>query len=279
MAFGSNSSFNTNTAPKGKNLNPGKQKCRVTHVTCMEVQWKTDKTPRLMLSLHLESEKPSDDFVGFMIDPENASKGNYEGQVGYVKSSSWGYQDNNIKNKAGEYIAKEMLAAQFLHWLCVTANGSNWVNDNLGVHKTFDDFIAAFNKENPIKDVYLNYCIGAIKEMKDNGYYKYTNMSLVTISKEDRALGLRNYTNDENISNLITYNPDVHIYDKTNGQSVSNFNGNSTESKPIEEKEEETPNFNDADDDIDFTPVNSETDDPFEVSETTTSDEEDPFAV
>jgi hypothetical protein len=237
MSFGSNSTFSSGGA-KGKNLNPGQHRCRVTHISVGEVQWPKDNTPRLMLSLHLETEKPSEDFVGFMIDQKDPSKGNYEGQVAYVKSTSWGYQDNKVKGKDGKYIAKEMLAAQFLHWLCINANESNWVNDNLGVHKTFEDFVKAFNKDNPIKDAYLNFTIGGTKEMKDNGYYKFTQLALVMVPKEDKALGLKNYTNDANINNLVPYNAETHIYDKTGGATVNNFSGEKTKNKPIEEEQE-----------------------------------------
>lgn len=278
MSFGSNNSFSTSTGSKGKNLNPGRHKCRVTHISTAEVKWPKDETPRLMLSLHLETEKPSEDFVGFMIDQKNPSKGNYEGQVAYVKSTSWGYQDNKVKDKQGKFIAKEMLAAQFLHWLCINANGSDWVNQNLGVHKSFEDFISAFNKDQPIKDAYLNYCIGGTKEMKDNGYYKYTQLALVMVSKEDRAIGLKNYATDEKIGNLVEFNPDVHIYDKTGGAALDKFEGNEgtkTENKPIEE--EKTPSFNKSAEDVDFTPPAKE-DDPFEVDEKQAK-EVDPFDV
>ena len=273
MAFGSNESFKTNSGVKSKSLNPGKHRCKVSHISAVEVKWPKDKTPRLMLSLHLISEKPDEDFIGFTIDQNDLSKGCYDGQVAYVKTNSWGYQDNNIKDKQGKYIPKEMLAAQFLHWLCINANGSNWVNDNLGVHKTFADFIAAFNKENPIKDAYLNYCIGGTKEMKDNGYYKYTNLSLVNVSKEDKGLGLRNYTTDANVANLIPFNAELHIYDKTGGAELANFDGESNNT-PIEEEKAEEPTFVESDSDVDFTPVNDD-DDPFAVD----VEEEDPFAV
>lgn len=269
MAFGSNNSFSTGTGAKGKNLNPGKHKCRVTHISINEVKWPKDNAPRLMMSLHLETEKPSDDFVGFMIDQKDPSKGNYAGQVGYVKSSSWGYQDNKLKDKAGKFIAKEMLAAQFLHWLCINANGSNWVNDNLGKHASFEEFIKAFNKDMPMKDDYLNYVVGGTKEMKDNGYYKYTNLSLPLVDKADKALGMRNYTNDKNVGNLVEFNPTVHVYDKTGGAAeVSNFDGKKETSVPIDEAIPAPVFKESADNDIDFTPPTSE-EDVFNVEEGT----------
>jgi hypothetical protein len=284
MSFGSKEEVEvkkSNFVPK--NLEPGVQKCKVLGIEAYTKQYQNDAQPRLILRLKLEAEKPNAEFEGFYIDKDNHKLGRHDGPTSLVSADPFDFKDNQVEDKNnGGYIAKEILCARWLQRLCQELNGSNWVQENMGVHKDFDHFIAAFNKENPVKDVYAYFVIGGTKYIKDNGYAAFKYLKIQYADKGDRSIGLKPYSTDE--SKLIPFNPSKHIWDQTGGASVASFNGNSkSDAAPIKE-EEEAPKFNE-ESDIDFnTPTktsdNETADDVFAVETDSSNDDlEDVFNV
>jgi len=270
MAFGSKETVeNVGKRGIGKNLEPGARKCKVLKVVVRKANYGKDRGDILYLDLNLESTPPSSDFVGFFIDKDNKELGTHTGQIGRVSTSSFGYDDNR-KDKAGKFISKEDSIAQFLHLLCLEANGSMWVHENMGVHDTFEAFIEAFNKDLPIKDVFLNFVIGGSRSTDEKGFFKYF-LSLATLSKGSRAAGLRNFCNDKNLDKLCPFDYKEFVYIKDGGGSseVSSFGNEAAE--PIAE----------VDDAPDFTSIEEDpfADDDAGASIAPEEDDEDPFAV
>lgn len=275
MSFGSKEEVEvkkSNFVPK--NLEPGVQKCRILSIDAYEKQYKNDTEPRLILTLKLEGERPNAEFEGFYIDKDNPKLGRHDGPTANVSANPFDFKDNKVEDKNnGGYIAKEMLCARFLQRLCQELANSNWVSDNMGVHKDFASFIAAFNKENPLKDVYAYYVIEGTKYIKDNGYAAFKYLKVSYADKADNALGLRPYSLDQ--TKLIPFNPAKHIYDQTGGASLTSFSGNATPAAPI--AKEEAPKFAE-ESDIDFTAPaeasNDETADDVFAVETNSSDDD-----
>lgn len=249
MSFGSKEEVEvkkSNFVPK--NLEPGVHKCKVLGIEAYEKQYQNDKEPRLILRLKLEGERPNAEFEGFYIDKDNPKLGRHDGPSSVVNADPFDFKDNKVEDKNnGGYIAKEILCARWLQRLCQELNGSNWVQENMGVHKTFNDFIAAFNKDNPVKDVYAYFVIGGTKYIKDNGYAAYKYLKIQYADKGDRSIGLKPYSTDA--SKLIAFNPSKHIWDQTGGASVTSFSGSATPAAPI--AKEEAPKFKE-ESDIDF---------------------------
>ena len=291
MAFGSKETVE-NVGKKGtpKKIQPGTHKCRVLAIDIHKANYGKnaytgiDRGDIIYLNLHLETVSPGKDFQGFQIDKDDKAKGFYTGQIGKVSTSSFGFDDLRKNKKTNTLIAKEDSVAQYLHALCLEANGSLWVENNMGVHPTFEAFIEAFNKDLPIKDVYLNFVIGGKRYTDDKGFFQH-NLSLASLDKNAAMAGLKNYTNDKNVDNLYPFDYKELVYIKAGEEDegteeVSKF-GNEP-ATPIVEVED-GPDFTQvADDPFDTedkveAPVESvENEDPFASDD---DDEDDPFAV
>ena len=76
------------------------------------------------LCLNLETTKPTDDFEGFLIDKDDASKGKYEGQVGRVKASKWPYKDGTTKS--GIEISRDNEMMKVMKSLCEALKLMTW---------------------------------------------------------------------------------------------------------------------------------------------------------
>ncbi len=253
MAFGSKSLQQNLSKPKGgtqKKIRPGNYKCKVNRLTTSTQNWKG--VDKLFLHLHIETEPLGGDFQGFMIDKNNPKLGHHAGQIGDVKSSGFGYDDNR-KDKNGKQITKEDSVVMFLDSLCHEANGSTWVKDAImnGTYKTFDDFIAGFNKENPIKDAFLNFCIGGTQDVNDEGYPVY----FLNLPKFEK--GFKLFANDDNKDSVLPYNKAEHLYVKNAPAPVQQFSGNFNE-------ETSAASIAEPDDALDFD-VTSDNEMPFDM--------------
>ena len=266
MAFGSKSLQQNLSKPKGgiqKKIRPGNVKAKVFRISTSNQNWKG--VPKLFLHIHLETE-PIEGFEGFYIDKSNPKLGRHAGQIGDVKTSGFGYDDGR-KDKDGNTITKEDSVVMFLDSLCHEANGSTWVKDAImnGTYKTFEDFIAGFNKENPIKDVFLNYCIGGTQDVNDDGYPVY----FLNLPKFEK--GFRLFANDNNADSVLPYNKAEHLYVKNAPQQVNNFSGNSEEEEapaaPIAEPEDALDFDVTSDDGMPFDMDEAQVEDDFDVEE------------
>lgn len=260
MGFGSN--LSGKLGKKGgvsKTIKPGNVKARVYGISTSEATFKG--VDKLFLHLHLETEPIGPDFQGFLIDKDDESKGRFVGQIGNVKSSGFGYDDNR-KDKDGNIITKEDSVIMFLDSLCNEA-GSTWVKDVIEGRKfnSMEEFIKGFNKELPIKDVYLNWCIGGTQDTDENGYPKYW-LNLPKFEK-----GFRLFATDENKSTLLPYEKEEHLYVKEQPKNVNNFSGGD------DDEEVAQVNFSETDDEFDVT---SDDGLPFDMGD---DDDADTFAV
>lgn len=249
-----------------KRILPGNNRCKLNGIYTKEVEDKKKGGTRLQLWLTLEGEPMGGDFKGWAIDKEDESKGFSLGQIGNVKSNPFGYK---TETNAGVTYNREASIATFLHILCLEANGSRWIEEADGRYKTFEDFIKAFNEQNPIKDVFLDYCIGGSKSINAEGYADYW------LNLPKTAKGERVFKNPTKNGQLVKFDEVLHIYDNTNKSDVDGFG--QTGSAPIASTQ--PPKNWDAEDteDIDFTPVATTEEDPFAVDETTA--DIDPFDV
>lgn len=251
MSFGSNALKNNLSKPKGaigKKIAPGIVKAKVFRISTSTRVWKG--VDRLFLHLHIETE-PIAGFEGFYIDKSNTKLGRHAGQIGDVKTTGFGYDDGR-KDNEGNIITKEDSVVMFLDSLCYEANGSTWVKDAImnKTYKSLEDFIAGFNKENPIKDVFLTYCIGGTQDKNDDGYPIYF-LNLPQYKK-----GYRLYANDANIGLLLPFDRAEHVYVKAEPAQVVQFDA-------------------DEDDDIDMPEIPTVEDAEYVES----SDEEGPYAM
>ena len=251
---------------KGKKFNPGNHRCKVNGIYTKEVEDKKWGGTKLQLWLTLETEPVGGNFKGWAIDKDDESKGYFLGQVGNVKSNPFGYKS---ETKDGVTYVREQAVAMFLHILCLEANGSRWVDEVNGKYKTFEEFIDAFNQDNPIKDVYLDWCIGGQKSINEEGYAEYW-MNLPKVKKGERV-----FKNPSKVGNPVTFDEVLHIYIPENQKEIASFGTSEPIAKP--EPKPEPKWDSEEEDGLDFTPPTATTDneDPFAVD----NDDEDPFDV
>ena len=272
MAFGTKQA--TETVGKGgfksKNFTPGQHRCKVNGIYVKEKEDKKYGGTKLELFLTLETEPVGGDFQGFLIDKDDESKGRFLGQIGNVRSNPYGYK---TETKDGKTYVRETSICTFLHILCLEANGSNWVEANDGRFETFEDFIAGFNKENPIKDVYMDFTIGGMLYSDDQGYPTYY-MNLVKTGKGERAF---KNPNKSSYGALVKFDEVLHVYDTRDKEEVNGFGGNSA---PLPKKEElPAKNWEEHDEDAEAGVTNEVEDDGLDFAQPGTVTDEDPFAI
>lgn len=251
-----------------KKITPGNHRCKVNGIYTKEIEDKKKGGTKLQLFLTLETQPIGGDFKGWALDKDDESKGFALGQIGNVKSNPFGYKTEKKDGK--EYVREESIA-KFLHILCLEANGSTWVQDVDGKYETFEEFIEAFNQNNPIKDVYLDWCIGGQKSINEQGYADYW-LNIPLLKK-----GERGFKNPNKLGNLAVFDQVLHIYDPENQTLETGFSA-----APIAKEEPKQPKWNDEDeDDMEFAPVATSEektdDDPFAID--VEADDTDPFDI
>jgi hypothetical protein len=152
-----------------KNIVPGNVKAKIFKVELDQPEFLEEKDGYFLL-LHLETEKPHEDFVGFHTDWQDENSPTFDGQTGKVKASKWAYQDSETKK--GVKIERDMEMMKFLKNLCEAAGEKSiaWWNKVDKKFETIEDLVEAFNKAKPFDGVWVNWCIGGRQYTKQNGY-------------------------------------------------------------------------------------------------------------
>ena len=122
------------------------------------------------LMLNVET-PPMDDFEGFMIDKDDESKGRYAGQIGRVKASQYAFADG--ETKSGIKIQRDRSIMIFLKNLAHTFAIDEWYIAQDNKFDTIEEFVKNFSQNAPIKNKYLNWCVGGKEYMGKTGYTNY----------------------------------------------------------------------------------------------------------
>lgn len=167
------STSNIPTTPTGgfvqKGLKPGNVKCALRSVK-LEKQEFVKERDEYMLMLQLETE-PIPNFTGFDIVFGDPTKGQYKGQTGRVKASSFNYYDGVNTFNYPVTVEESMLG--FLKELCTELGCANWLDAQNNKHETIQQFVEAFDKEKPFANIFINYCIGGRCYQNAKGYDAY----------------------------------------------------------------------------------------------------------
>jgi len=139
------------------------------------------------LMLNVETE-PIDGFEGFMIDKDNPEAGHYAGQVGRVKASQYAFADGTTKS--GIQIQRDKSILIFLQNFCKALEVNSWFVDQDNKHDTIEEFVEAFNKEKPFKDIFFDVCVAGKEYEGKSGYTNY-DMWLPKSSKDGYAFAAK----------------------------------------------------------------------------------------
>lgn len=192
-----------------KTISPGNHKLKINSLELEDFSF----IPGAMhLLLHTETEA-IEGFDGFMIDKDDASKGHYAGQIGKVKASQYAYADG--ETKSGIKIERDKSLMIFLKTLCNGLGLTKWFDEQDNLHETIEDFVIAFNKTAPFKDVYIDFCIAGKEYVGKTGYTNY-DLYLPKAEKGNYAFG------DFKQGKVMLYNEAVHLK-KTEVKEVKGF--------------------------------------------------------
>lgn len=225
----SNSKLNTKdikpSGPSGpsKALEAGNQQCKIHGIELEEFKLKPGAYHIIM---HMEGPDLGPSFEGWFKNKDDESLGRYKGAVGKVKAGEWAYADGTTKT--GVEVSRDQEILKFIKTLC-TALGKDamkWLEDQDDKHDTIESLVKTFNNDQPFKDKYLNYCLGA-REWKDkNGYIRH-DLFIPKFSKNGipfEAIGAKP-------SKLVRYSEVDHLR-KLKVTEVPNFGG--SEDAPLE---------------------------------------------
>jgi hypothetical protein len=151
-----------------KSIQPGNHKCKIIDIEIEEFKFKANS---FHVKLYLETKPVEGTFEGFFINRADESKGRHKGQVGWVKHSEWAFADS-VTTKGVE-VSRDQDVLKFLKTLCLSFGNKTWVSEQDEKHDTIEDFIKAFKKDAPFKDIYLNWCICGKEYQNKQGYINY----------------------------------------------------------------------------------------------------------
>jgi hypothetical protein len=189
-----------------KTLQPGNQKCKLNGARLEEFKFIPGG---YHLVLSLEGAPIEKDFEGFWIDKNDESLGKHAGQVGDVKASEWAYADG--KTKSGIEISRDAEILKVMKNLCIAFGCTDWLDAQDDKHDTIESLIAAFSKDRPFKEKFIDFCIGGKEYTNRNGYTAY-DLFLPKYSKAGAAYGTK----------VVTFDPIDHIKKKKT-EEISEF--------------------------------------------------------
>ena len=192
-----------------KTISPGNHKLKINSIMLEDFQF-IDGAKHLILNVETE---PIEGFEGFMIDKDDESKGRHAGQIGRIKASQYAFADG--QTKSGIQIQRDRSILIFLQNLCKSLGINDWFLDQDGQHECIEDFISAFNKTAPFKDVYLEFCVAGKEYTGKSGYTNY-DLFLPKADKGKYAFG------EVEEGKVITYNEALHLK-KAENKEVKSF--------------------------------------------------------
>jgi hypothetical protein len=141
-----------------KTIQPGNTSAQILEVRLDQPNFLV-KENGYFLILEMMTPKPTEDFVGFLLNKDNPDGGNYEGPVGRVKGSRWAFRDG--KTKSGIEIKRDNEIMKYLKNLCEALGGAamTWWDASDEKYNTIEEMVEAFNADAPFKGIEMNYCI------------------------------------------------------------------------------------------------------------------------
>jgi hypothetical protein len=202
-----------------KTLGTGNAEIKINNVRLETVPYKQDA-----YHVVLEAEGPAlgADFQGFLIDKDDASKGNYAGQVGRIRYSEYPYSDGITKR--GDVISRDEEVLKAIKNLCRDLQCESWFDSQDEKHDTIESLVSQFGSDKPYAGKFLRVCIAGREYQNKAGYTSY-DLFLPKWSKD--GLAMESASVDPSMSRVVKYNPELHIR-KPKTQDVKSFGTDAT---------------------------------------------------
>jgi hypothetical protein len=207
----------------GMSINPGNVRAKINEVT-ITAKYNEKKTRNeVTVKLRIETEPIGGDFKGFQIDKNDPTQGTFLGRVGTVKASDFPFSTFTFKDKkSGEMITKtdaEQTIAFLRRVAQETVGNQEWFDKDSN-YPTWEALGEAFNAEVAFKDVFLNFCLAADKQINEAGYPQYW----LFLPKPEK--GFKTFGNDTSETPVQRFDPVLHIQgEKSSAKPVGGFTG------------------------------------------------------
>lgn len=198
-----------------KVLQPGNQLIKIHKVELEDFKFKPGG---LHIIIHAEGKDQGEGFEGFHIDKNDQSQGRYKGQVGRVKAAEYAYADG--VTKSGIEVKRDTDMLRIMKNLCVELGCLDWLEGQDGKHKTIESLFAAFNKDKPFKDQWLNVCLAGKEYLNKEGYMNY-DLFFPKFAKVGYPFEMAG----KDPSHVIKFNETEHIRKAKPAENVQSFEG------------------------------------------------------
>ena len=207
-------SENTGGGGLPKTIKPGEQVLKINSVGLKRFPF-MEADNGYYFVLNVET-KPLEDFEGFFIDPNDESKGRYEGQVGEIKTNRYFYKDGETKSGIKVNRDEEILR-QISRISLISTGAQKWLDSVDGKFETIEELVDAFNESGVFNGLYYNFCVAGKEYERKNGYTGY-DLFLPKLTRQTSAFELESVAN----SRLLPFNEADH-WIKLESKPVESF--------------------------------------------------------
>ena len=163
----------------------------------------------LHLVLNVET-KPVEEpgFEGFLIDKEDESKGRHKGQVGSIKFQQFAFKNAKWDDATRTWVDQgadmtyrdSQIYSRGILPLLKEAGATDWTQKNTSF-ETIEELVNKLNKDNPLKDKWFEFAVGAREYYSKEGY-KRQDLFLIKATKPYKNFKLENNA----LTEVIKYN-------------------------------------------------------------------------
>lgn len=182
----------------------------------------------LNIVLNVEGPDMGNTFEGFWINKDDESLGRHKGQVGSVKMSQFAF--SNATTKTGIVINRDVEIVRTMQSLCKALNCIEWLQAQDNQHETVTALVEQFATDKPFIGKQLRCCIAGNEYQNKQGY---TNFDLHFAKPSKGSYSYENAEVAEDVSKVMTFDPETHIRRKKTETVASFGDSNVTTSSSV----------------------------------------------
>lgn len=182
----------------------------------------------LNIVLNVEGPDMGDAFEGFWVNKDDESLGRHKGQVASVKMTQFAF--SNATTKTGTVINRDVEIVRTMQSLCKALNCIEWLQAQDNQHETVTALVEQFATDKPFAGKQLRCCLAGNEYQNKQGY---TNFDLHFAKSVKGSYGYENAEVAEDLSKVITFDPETHIRRKKTETVASFGDSNVTTSSSV----------------------------------------------
>ena len=161
-----------------KDILPGVVKARIIKLAVVKVEnpRNTEGLPEYNVQIRLETKKPNPEFEGWDKDPQDPSKGKFEGQTKLITQGTWPIREFTYKKNGKKYTIDANTQILGILQEIAAALGKPKLLEEKQYQKEFNtwsDFIKQMNMDLSFIKNYVWWCLAGTKTKNKGGYVTY----------------------------------------------------------------------------------------------------------